>query len=35
LPGSKRLDGRRIEFQAETMPEAYFAFRAAVNLVAA
>ncbi len=32
LPGSKRLDGRRIEIQARNMPEAYWSFRAAVTL---
>lgn len=34
LPGSKRLDGRTIEFTAENMQEGYLAFRAAINLVA-
>jgi D-amino peptidase len=33
LPGSKRLDGRKIEFTADSMPLAYTSFRAAVNLV--
>lgn len=33
LPGSKRLDGRRIEFSADTMVNAYLGFRAAVNMV--
>ena len=33
LPGAARLDGRRIEFTSKTMPDAYLAFRAAVNLV--
>jgi D-amino peptidase len=32
LPGAKRLDGRRIELQAENMPQAYCSFRAAVSL---
>lgn len=32
LPDAERLDGRRIEFSAEDMPEAYTAFQAAVNL---
>jgi len=32
LPGARRLDGRTIEFSAEDMPAAYWAFRAAVNL---
>jgi D-amino peptidase len=33
LPGAKRLDGRKIEFTAESMPLAYTGFRAAVNLI--
>lgn len=33
LPGSSRLDGRRIEFKAKSMVEAYTSFRAAVNMV--
>ncbi len=33
LPGSKRLDGRRLAFKAEDMLAAYFAFQAAVALV--
>ena len=33
LPGSKRLDGRRLTFTAEDMLSAYFAFQAAVALV--
>jgi D-amino peptidase len=32
LPGTKRLDGRRIEFSAEDMPTAYRSFGAAVEL---
>jgi D-aminopeptidase len=32
LPGTKRLDGRRIEILAADMPEAYRSFRAAVTL---
>ena len=32
LPGSKRLDGRKIEFSAPDMPAAYLSFRAAVTL---
>lgn len=32
MPNTVRLDGRRIEFQANTMLEAYFHFRAAVML---
>lgn len=32
LPGAARLDGRRIEFTADTMVEAYTGFRAAVTL---
>lgn len=32
LPGAARSDGRRIEFSAMDMPEAYLSFRAAVNL---
>ncbi len=32
LPGAERLDGRRIEIQANDMPSAYKAFRAAVSL---
>ena len=35
LPGASRLDGRRIEFKAGTMVEAYLGFRAAVNMVSA
>jgi D-amino peptidase len=33
LPGSKRVDGRRLTFTAEDMLSAYFAFQAAVALV--
>jgi D-amino peptidase len=33
LPGAKRIDGRKIEFTAESMPQAYAGFRAAVNLI--
>ena len=33
LPGSKRLDGRRLTFTADDMLAAYFAFQAAVALV--
>lgn len=33
LPGSTRLDGRRIEFAAGSMEEAYTTFRTAVNMV--
>jgi D-amino peptidase len=33
LPGSKRLDGRRLVFTSEDMLSAYFAFQAAVALV--
>lgn len=33
LPGGARLDGRRIEFKAASMVEAYLSFRAAVNMV--
>jgi D-aminopeptidase len=33
LPGATRLDGRRIEFKASSMVEAYTSFRAAVNMV--
>ncbi|MEN6570403.1 MAG: M55 family metallopeptidase [Anaerolineaceae bacterium] len=33
MPGSKRLDGRRVSVQAASMPEAYLAFRSLVNLV--
>jgi D-amino peptidase len=33
LPGSKRLDGRRLTFTADDMLKAYFAFQAAVALV--
>jgi D-aminopeptidase len=32
LPGSTRLDGRRIEFVVPDMPSAYRGFRAAVQL---
>ena len=32
LPGAYRVNGRRIEFQAEDMPAAYSGFRAAVTL---
>ena len=32
LPGTQRLDGRRIQISAEDMPTAYAAFRAAVTL---
>jgi D-aminopeptidase len=32
LPGARRLDGRRIEFNAEDMLRAYTAFQAAVEL---
>jgi D-amino peptidase len=32
LPGSKRLDGRRLIFTADNMLAAYFAFQAAVGL---
>lgn len=32
LPGAKRLDGRRVEIYAASMPEAYRSFRAAVAL---
>ena len=32
LPGSKRLDGRRLTFSADDMLAAYFAFQAAVSL---
>lgn len=35
LPGSKRLDGRRVEFVAKDMPEAYRAFRTMVSLAPA
>lgn len=35
LPGSIRLDGRRVEYNAMNMPEAFLAFRAAVNLISA
>lgn len=34
LPGSKRLDGRRLAYRAADMLEAYRAFRAAVGLAA-
>lgn len=34
LPGSRRLDGRRIELVSANMPEAYKSFRAAVMLAA-
>jgi D-aminopeptidase len=33
LPSSTRLDGRRIEFKAGNMIEAYSTFRTAVNMV--
>lgn len=33
LPGSKRMDGRRLTFTADDMLSAYFAFQAAVALV--
>jgi D-amino peptidase len=33
LPGSKRLDGRRLTFTSDNMLSAYFAFQAAVALV--
>ena len=33
LPGARRLDGRRIEFTANTMVDAYLGFRSAVNMV--
>jgi D-amino peptidase len=33
LPGSKRVDGRRLTFTAEDMLAAYYAFQAAVGLV--
>lgn len=33
LPGSVRLDGRRIEVKAPSMVDAYLAFRTAVNMV--
>jgi D-amino peptidase len=33
LPGSKRLDGRRLTFTSEDMLSAYFSFQAAVALV--
>jgi len=32
LPGSRRVDGKRIEFEAADMPKAYFSFRAAILL---
>jgi D-amino peptidase len=32
LPGAKRLDGRRVELVAGSMPEAYWGFRAAVTM---
>ena len=32
LPGSKRLDGKKIEFQVPDMVAAYFSFRAALTL---
>ena len=35
LPGSRRLDGRTIEFDAPDMPAAYTSFRAAVTLARA
>lgn len=35
LPGSRRLDGRTIEFDAPDMPSAYTSFRAAVTLARA
>ncbi len=34
LPGSTRVDGRRLTFTAEDMLKAYFAFQAAIGLVA-
>ena len=34
MPYFKRLDGRRIEFQADSMPDAYRLFRAAISLAA-
>jgi D-amino peptidase len=34
LPGSDRLDGRRLSFTAEDMPAAYRMFRAAITLAA-
>ena len=34
LPGSKRVDGRRLTFSADDMLAAYLAFQAAVALVA-
>jgi D-amino peptidase len=34
LPESRRVDGRKIEFDAPDMPTAYLSFRAAVNLAA-
>lgn len=33
LPGAVRLDGRRIEFKAASMVDAYLGFRAAVNMI--
>ncbi|HWQ09969.1 MAG TPA: M55 family metallopeptidase, partial [Holophaga sp.] len=35
MPGAKRLDGRTIEFEAPSMPEAYQRFRVAVSLAGA
>nr|AGC09670.1 putative peptidase M55 D-aminopeptidase [uncultured bacterium] len=32
MPGSRRVDGRKIEFEQPDMPAAYQAFRAAVTL---
>lgn len=32
LPGARRLDGKRVEYSARDMPEAYFAFRSLVGL---
>ena len=32
LPGSTRVDGKKIEFQAPDMVAAYFGFRAAITL---
>jgi D-aminopeptidase len=33
LPGSKRVDGRRLTFTADDMLAAYYAFQAALALV--
>jgi len=33
LPGSVRLDGRRVSVETATVPDAYLAFRSLVNLV--